>query len=272
MRRIFDRRQAGLFVTHTTNDRIEAHFDRLKRQSGAFVDWRFICNSATIFELVETARGFSRLGQPRLSQALRHGQLAMGFLDLLIVPLALATRGRFVWIIEYDVDYSGDWSHFFGQFRRDRTDFLATTINTPDRDPAWAFWAGAINPPDMPATLRTRSFLPLFRVSRSFLKSYCRAVSTGEWGGNYEFLFPTIARAFGLTVEDIGSAGPFTPPARYHTNYVNTPNHPHLTPGTFVWRPSRNWYFHEKPGEFPAKNMLYHPVKPGIPEWKAPVT
>ena len=268
--RLFDRRPAGLFVTHVVNDRITAHFERLQRESAAFVSWQFVLNRATVQDLAEQpSRGLRRMGRHRLSEALRHGRLQMGYMDVLLVPLALQTNRRFAWICEYDVDFSGDWADVFRQFARDRTDLLATTLNPEARDPAWAFWPGAVHPASVPETLRTRSFLPLFRVSRRLLDAYCRAVSTGDWRGHYEFLFPTIARAAGLTLEDIGGDGPFTAPPRYGTNYANTPDHPHLTPGTFVWRPSRDGYFHENPAAFDRRDMLYHPVKPGIADWRA---
>lgn len=270
MPRPFDRRPAGLFVTHVVNDRIVAHFDRLRRQSDSFVDWRFVPNRETIQDIASRpSRDLSRLGRARVSEGLAHGRLQMGYLDVLLVPLALSTRRRQVWICEYDVDYAGDWKDFFAQFARDRTDLLATTLNPHDRDPAWAFWPSAIKPPTVPDPARMRAFLPLFRTSRVMLKAYCRALSTGDWAGHYEFLFPTIARAAGLTMEDIGGEGPFTPPTRYGINYLNTPDHPHLTPGTFVWRPSRNGYFHERPDGFELRDMLYHPVKPDIREWRA---
>jgi hypothetical protein len=266
---LFDPRPAGIFMTHVVSDRITAHFERLRCQSNAFVDWHFICNRATFQEVLdEASRARPSLGQPRIMQALQHGQIHSGCLDLLWTPLALAAGRRFVWIIEYDVDYSGNWADFFSQFMRNRADLLASTINTFDRDPGWPHWASAVNPSSVPVNLRTRSFLPSFRVSRRFLRSYCRQVARGGWAGHYEFIYPTIARSLGLIVEDIGSSGPFTPASRRGQNYINTPDHPHLTPGTFVWRPSRKMYFHEKPEEFPAENMLYHPVKPDIAEWE----
>lgn len=271
LQRLFDRRPAGLFVTHVVNDRVVAHFERLRKQSRAFVLWRFIHNRATVQDLAERpSRGLKRMGPTRLSDALRHGRLQMGYMDVFLVPRALETKRRFVWICEYDVDFSGDWADFFRQFVGDRADLLTTTLNPQARDPAWAFWPGAINPASVPETFRARSFLPLFRVSRRLLDAYCRALSTGDWRGNYEFLFPTIARDAGLTMEDIGGDGPFTAPTRYGANYENTPDHPHLTPGTFVWRPSRAGYFHEQPDAFERRDMLYHPVKPGIAEWRAP--
>jgi hypothetical protein len=44
--------------------------------------------------------------------------------------------------------------------------------------------------------------------------------------------------------------------------YENTPSDPNLGPGTFIFRPARTAYFHERPEEFAAADRLYHPIKP----------
>jgi hypothetical protein len=75
-----------------------------------------------------------------------------------------------------------------------------------------------------------------------------------------------LRRAF--VVEDIGGDGPLTPPGRRHANYLNTPSDPELSPGTFVWRPAREHYFHERPDEFDLPGRLYHPVKAGVAAWE----
>ena len=257
---------AGLFITHVLNDRVAAHFERLRAESEQFVDWQLVLNQGTVDESAANASMRSVSGESRLMHAHRKG-LPMGYLDVLIVPLAIQAQRPFVWGLEYDVDFSGTWSDFFAQFAENEADLLTTTVNTPDRDPDWSWWSSAINPPDA-AHLRVRSFNPVFRVSRPFLTAYGEALSEGAWDGHYEFLFPTIARARGLTVEDIGGDGPFTPAAIQGQNYRNSPNHPHLTPGTFVWRPSSSNYFHERPDEFTSSNMLHHPVKPDVREWE----
>jgi hypothetical protein len=123
-------------------------------------------------------------------------------------------------------------------------------------------WRKAVNPPYVSPRLRTRAYLPILRVSRRFLKVYRRAVCTGEWEGHCEFLLPTIARTFDLSIEDIGGAGPFTPAPRIGRNYMNTANDVALSPGTFVCAPSTTTYFHETSHQFHRRDMLYHPDKP----------
>ena len=97
---------------------------------------------------------------------------------------------------------------------------------------------------------------------------YQEALSTGEWSGHYEFLLPTIARAHGLRIEDIGGTGPFVPWRRRRRNYLNVAKDVLLSPGTFVWRPSMTAYFHEDDTAFTQRAMLYHPIKADVAEWE----
>jgi hypothetical protein len=259
------RRPAGLFITHVCSDRISVHFSRLKQESGHLIDWQLIYHTKTLQELARDQAG--RIPKARLDQAISRGSFRMGYLDVVFVPLALEARRKFVWICEYDVDYSGNWANLFHQFADDSSDLLATTIELEAADPSWGYWSTAVQPSHVSATIRTRSFLPLFRVSQRLLKAYWRAVSTGQWAGHCEFLVPTIARAHRLTIEDLGSHGSFTRTDRVGRNYINSPHDPYLVPGTFVFRPTMSAYFHEEPENFEHGEMLYHPVKPGVNEW-----
>ena len=254
-------RPAGIFVTHILNDRVERHFERLRRESAPHVDWRLFHNT---FSLADVAAGRSfiprRVVDMRLRQAVGHGHFLAGFMDTLLIPLALLARRRHVWVMEYDVDFSGNWAPFFAQFAGLDADLLTTTLNTPDRDPNWAFWPGAVSPPGAQG-VRTRAFMPVFRASRRFLDLYRRQIATGQWAGHYEFLLPTIARAGGLKVADLGGNGPFVASGLAGRNYRNTPNDPDLGRGSFIFRPARNAYFAEAPEQFDLPNLLYHPIK-----------
>ena len=157
-------RPAGIFVTHILNDRIERHFEKLRRESAPHVNWRLFHNT---FSLADVAAGRSfiprRVVDMRLRQAVGHGHFLAGFMDTLLIPLALLARRRYVWVMEYDVDFSGNWAPFFAQFAGLDADLLTTTLNTPDRDPNWAFWPGAVSPPGAQG-VRTRAFMGVSRL------------------------------------------------------------------------------------------------------------
>ncbi|TPN89443.1 hypothetical protein FJ988_00550 [Mesorhizobium sp. CU3] len=261
-------RPAGIFITHVLNDRIQAHFDRLCRETREIMDWRLVHNPWTLSDLV-AGRGEVEIDESsaRVRQAMKNERLQMGYMDIVLFPLARSANREFVWVLEYDVDFAGRWLDFFQQFSSNDADLLTTTINTRRRDPRWTFWDSANGP--CRKSLFTRAFLPIMRVSRRLLDVYEEALSTGEWSGHYEFLVPTIARARGLRIEDIGGSGPFVPWRRRRRNYLNRAKDPYLSPGTFVWRPSMTAYFHEDDTAFTQRAMLYHPIKADVVEWRA---
>jgi len=261
-------RPAGIFITHVLNDRIQAHFDRLRRETEEIIDWQLAYNPWTLSDLI-AGRGEFKIdpASVRVRQAIDNGRLPMGYMDVVLFPLVKSANREFVWVLEYDVDFAGRWLDFFQQFSSNGADLLTTTLNTRRRDPRWAFWSTANGP--CPKSRHTRGFLPIMRVSRRLVDTYEQALSTGEWSGHYEFLVPTIARVHGLRTEDIGGNGPFVPWRRRRRNYLNVAKDPYLSPGTFVWRPSMMAYFHEDDTAFTQRDMLYHPIKADVVEWQA---
>ncbi|MDX8534059.1 hypothetical protein RFM41_22165 [Mesorhizobium sp. VK25A] len=265
-------RPAGIFITHVLNDRIQAHFDRLRSETREIIDWQFAYNPWTLGDLV-AGRGEFEIDRTsvRVRQAVNNGSLSSGYMDIVLFSLVKSANREFVWVLEYDVDFAGRWLDFFQQFSNNSADLLTTTLNTRRRDPRWAFWNSANGP--CPKSRFTRAFMPIMRVSRRFIGTYEEALSTGKWSGHYEFLVPTIARVHGLRIEDIGGTGPFVPWRRRRRNYLNVAKDALLSPGTFVWRPSMTAYFHEDDTAFKRRAMLYHPIKADVVEWEteAPV-
>ena len=159
----------------------------------------------------------------------------------------------YVWMIEFDVDYAGDWSAFFGQFKRNRADLLTTTLTSSADDPNWCHWNSAAAPKRPEAIHWYRDFHPIMRLSQRFMRAYVKAMASPDWRGHHEFTIPTVAIYLNMQVEDIGNGG---------FNYTNTPLDPLLSPGSFVFRPARTAYFHERPDTFEQLGLLYHPIKP----------
>lgn len=263
------RNAAGLFVTHVDNARVRAHFDRLTAETAGLVDWAVVRNPGNAAEPVTTIRyaPASQLLPLRHAQMVRNGGVQGGFLDVAVIPCVLALDRKHVWVMEYDVDYSGRWSDFFGQFSRNRAGLLTSTLVPMAECERWYHSATAAAPPWVREAHRYRGFHPLMRLSRRFAKRYVALMREAGWDGHYEFTLPTAARAAGVRVEDIGGDGPLTPPRRRNVHYDNSPHDWRLSPGTFVWRPARAHYFHERPEDFAQAGRLHHPVKPGVKAW-----
>jgi hypothetical protein len=202
----------------------------------------------------------------------RHGRVGSnggvvgGYLDVVFIPCVLAVPARHVWVMEYDVDYSGSWHDFFSQFARVNADVLTTTLAHESDYPDWNWWAEASAPDWVDRADFVRGFHPLMRLSRRFAHRYAVMMADSSWRGHYEFTIPTAAVASGSSIEDLGGLGRFTPEGRA-INYVNEPSNLKLSPGTYVWRPARGKYFHEAPASFAEANQLYHPIKPDIAAW-----
>ncbi len=260
----FARRASGLFLCHATNDRVIAHFERLRRETEGLVDWIFVADNGHL----DDPRGDEPYPHPgivmprRFATARGLGQVAggTGMMDVAIMPRVLAAPHEFVWALEYDVDYSGHWSHMFSRFARNGADLLTTTLVRRADNPDWWHWPTARAPATVKADDWYRSFNPAMRLSRRFAAAYIAAMQSPAWDGHGEFTIPTIGRHLGLRIEDMAYAGARR--RRFETPlYRNTPTDPTIGPGTFIWRPAWPAYFHERPEDFPERNRLYHPIK-----------
>ncbi len=159
-----------------------------------------------------------------------------------------------LWIVEYDVRYSGSWRQFFASFDDNAADLIGTSLIRYTDFPGWShrrsFAIPNLSPNDGD---RQRGFFPVCRISNNALA--CLHESYGQgWAGHMEALMPTALYGSGLRIEDIGGDGEFVEPNninRYYTNHRLTND---LSPGTFVYRPTRT-----AAGAHPDK--LWHPVK-----------
>lgn len=168
---------------------------------------------------------------------------------------------RYLWVVEYDVRYSGLWHEFFGRFEASAADLLGTTLMRFEECPRWSHWRSLRVPPHQgdPAA-RLRGFFPLYRLSAQALSSLHRAYLAG-CSGHMEALVPTVLWNLGLQIEDVGGEGEFVKPENVNRFYYNNRSDNTLSPGTFVYRPA----FSEV-GNEPGK--LWHPVKaPQGPGW-----
>src|SRR5690242_16537195 len=196
---------AVVFLTHINSRRIRRHFARLKRECG--LDAFFYLHAGG-------KEGESLLPRRALEAEQRNLRYEQGVTDLVIVPAMLTAKGHdYVWLVEYDADFSGNWREFFDAMSTRKADFLATTICSKADSEEWFHWSW-FEPPQGVTTLY-RAFCPVMRWSSRLIGCYIRAIQTGQWGGHYEALVPTLALHKGFSVEDIG-----------RDFYSNTPTDP----------------------------------------------
>ncbi len=262
--------QIGLFLTHVRSARIDAHFQRLAEETRSILPWTMGFNPGRGADLeIGVPYAPAATTMPLRWQAMvENGGVQGGLLDVAIFSSLLAVEADYVWVVEYDVDFVGNWSDFFAQFEDNRADLLTTSIISQADMPGWHHWPRVKPPLALSDRQLHRAFLPVMRLSRRMVGAYVREVNSRSWTGHYEAIVPTVALLLGLQVEDVGGIGRFCPEARRGKNYVNNIGGPKLNSGSFVFRPTRSRYFHESPQDFERTDFLYHPVKADVAPWE----
>lgn len=262
-------RTAVLFTTHRLCPAVAGRYFALRREKPSSYDLFLALDLSAADEVeVERARelagdrlfGFrpsavTDVDYPRPWALEDRKGLVPGNLDLLHLHFARRHDALDrLWIVEYDVCYTGDWGSLFGRFEQSRADVLGTTLRGFSACPGWHWWPSFRPSSKIPPREWLRGFFPILRVSRRALDAVDAAYREG-WSGHFEAVLPTVARSAGLEIEDIGGDGPFVEPDNRNRHYVNSPEREHLSPGTFAYRPARRF-----PGL--RRDKLWHPVKP----------
>ena len=163
----------------------------------------------------------------------------------------------YIWIIEYDVRFSGDWSHFFREYMDNTSDLIACHIRRWDQEPLWYWWdSHRVDNRPVPEEARIRAFLPIHRLSCSALQTIHQGLREG-WQGHYETLVPTLLAFGGLVLEDLVDNRGVVPSRRLKAWYTSasSQNGALRDQGTMRFQPPHSFWGMRN-------NMLYHPVKP----------
>ncbi len=255
-------RDAVLLMTHFVDDTIVGHARRLMAEAGGR-DVYVLLNKTddvnpgyrrpadiSVFEF--TVEDLRRLDYPFKGRRIRDKDIELFAFTFM---RAHPEYDR-VWVVEYDVAYTGRWGDLFDHFDRSDAALLATSLHRWAVNPAWPNWSSVRTPDGPPVELSAyvRAFMPFYRLSRAGFEALDRAYRAG-WDGFYEGIVPRILLDAGLAVEDLGGSGEFVAPHNRGRFYSSNPADNTLSPGTFVFRP-----IVARPG--PGADTLWHPVKP----------
>lgn len=172
---------------------------------------------------------------------------ALGFLA--------ARTYRHGWMVEHDVMYSGRWLDFFRHFEDNPAHLLACHIRDYEQEPAWNKWDRLQPAERFDGIRKVRAFMPVFRISKEASIAVLDAYRNGR-RGHFEALTPTWLNHIGLSIEEIGDKGPYTPAHRRGLFYTarSDPTGALTGCGTMRYRPSLLFWGWRS-------NRLYHPVK-----------
>jgi len=263
-------REAVVFVSHVFSGSVLSRFRKMKNEVPRQHDVFFLydASDATAADIRFAQR---IIGDPlrtfEVSQlfdveypnpwADSEQQTVKGNLDLLFVHFSQIepSYSRY-WFVEYDVAYTGHWSEVFEAFKESNADLLGTTLTPYEHRPDWYWWPSVDPASDINQSEWIRGFFPIIRLSTSGLEILNEAYQAG-WSGHFEAVIPTLLQSQGLKIEDIGGNGPFVKSENCNRFYTNSPERQTLSPGSFVYRPTR-----PRPGM--RAGTLWHPIKPDV--------
>ncbi len=166
---------------------------------------------------------------------------------------------QYYWVIENDIEFSGDWQHLIAQMVNDTADLIAAHPYGYMERPNWVWWSSLFIPAKRSVQISKRMdvsdivkvFLPIYRISKGAL-DLIDSLHLSGWQGHFEVLIPTALKIHELRIKNLLDFGAF---------YLGSEQDPHPDPdlqSTLRWRPEITRE------EFLSRfneNTIYHPVK-----------
>jgi len=157
-----------------------------------------------------------------------------------------------VWVMEDDVEYTGDPARLFADLAGKHEDLLATHVTQCVDD--WIYTKSFRSPGiDLAADAKWLTFFPFYRVSRQALDAIDRSYLDG-WDGHHEMTWPTILKRAECSILDIGGQGPHVAQENINRHYIGVPGNAFEKHGSFG-----TMHIRLRPGK--QQNVLWHPVK-----------
>lgn len=252
---------AVVMLTHFWNPQLAAHYGRLKREAGRVhpVFLAFHQNEGKAVpsgmrpDIVVTFEDAARVAPARYAEHVANAPER--FTDAIdVVWLAVFTDTKLakfdrVWLIEYDVEFSGDWATLFRAAHAYDADLLATRFFDRAKIPDWPHWARFGHADDFVGE-PLAAFLPIARYSRRMIAAMRESATGTRFHGHLEAVIPTIAVERGLSIIDLIDGGHYGP----------DPKRPDKLTHRFmpVVSTRYGWWRKDKDA---VPNMIYHPVK-----------
>lgn len=263
-------RPAVLFLTHRWDRLVRLRFERLVAEAGELADVFLLMQQSEAADRAEAEGGaiapaLVRFDVRRLPEVLGYpfafkDQLSPGSVHFPVLDFARKHRRGHYFLIEYDVEFSGDWSDFLAGTLASGPDCATLHIRTKLECPNWVWW-NIYRPSSRdrgwalePESLR-RSFNPVYCLSHRAVERMHQAHREG-WRGHHELLMPTILMHCGYKVVDLRRSNDFCVGFEQELRHAM----PLDDLSTVRWRPDVS------ASEFEIRSRghtLFHPVKDG---------
>lgn len=270
-------RDCALLFTHFWSPALARHVERLKHEASGVLDVFVVLHSdpgkpipSGMSPDYTVALADVRNRIPNRVAALEKRGWTNGwmtYIDLIwfagFLHQRVADYDR-LWFIEYDVDLMGDWGRFFRAAADYEGDLLMTRLHRLSQDPGW-YHARPLRFPEEVADPLI-GLCCISRFSRKLVHAYSDAMAVPGWDGNFEALIPSFAELAGFSVAEIGGRSAWTPPERTDLHYTGGWAASASAHTTFSFRPPHAYrYFADRHVAIGSRDILYHPVKTGVP-------
>ncbi|SDB74754.1 DUF3405 domain-containing protein [Belnapia rosea] len=162
------------------------------------------------------------------------------------------------WFVEYDVRFTGKWGDFMEIMDQSKADLVCSLVSKYKIGSEWPHW-GSFQPGEsgIESGKMMSAFLPVCRASSAMMEAL-NAFGINGGAGHVEAIWGSVANAAGLSIEEIGGSGSFTPVERRGKfyNFADIPGVGRIGNfGAWPFYSDRSGFIHRK------KNLLWHPVK-----------
>ena len=257
-------RDAFCFITHFVNDFVIEQIDKVVRELSSekmqiWIFYNLKDDKSNDFDFKEKWPGVSVFKYDEKTLEAEHFEkpgfdMHNRWLNAEIPMLTWAKTYRslydFVWFMEYDVLFNGDWNDVIGLYEDNDADLISSHIGKHDpywywKD-AWNFRADFLERHPLKKDDFFNSFNPLMRLSRSLLGWMYRLYKNGSYGYS-ELVIPTFLNWWNVWTEDESER------MRYE-NLKFVSNQGDLDKSSMRFKPE--WNVSEI-----VDHLIYHPVK-----------
>lgn len=251
---------AVLFITHTINDNVIAHFSKLKSEMSEYGDLYFCIQEDALNRAKSQQYGktflFNRVNLNKLGYNAWGCIMPGGNVHFILLDFFFQYQMYdYYWIVEYDVYFNGNWATFFSYFNNRKEDYISAHVETVEENPNWTHWKDIdlVNI-HMDEQNLLKSFNPISRYSYRAICLLHERLLLGDRGHN-EIILPTLFRYFNLSIFDFGGEGLFSDKCTPNLFYCDNPVSEGVDKSTHRYRPGYSkdaMCFIDK---------IYHPVK-----------
>lgn len=252
----FDRPQCVLFMTHQWSDRIAARYFKLVADLDGIADVFLLhdLRGRGIPGDIENAFAYSarRLQRTLGYKCFEPGKIVPGSAHLPLLWFAQRHACAQYWVVEYDVEFTGDWSHLVRAFEHADADLVAAHVRRVEDSKDWVYWRDFTAPAGAAVTEEKllKAFFPVYRMSAAGIAAVHDFHKAG-YRGHYEMFVPTCLSLRDMRVADLKGE------QRFYAGDEQDPVSDRETLSTLRWRPAV-----DMTTEFyRSENLIYHPVK-----------